>query len=143
MNRYHLVEFYRQVRDAYPHIKRIWMVQDNNALHFHPDVLVALEPQECPFPFKRPSTWPSEPCESAIKRYGTWQLPIQLVLLPIYAPWLNPIEKLWRRLKQEFLYMHRYNTDHTPDLQQRVLAFLHQFQAGSTDLLRYVGLLPN
>ena len=61
------------------------------------------------------------------------------MLLPTYAPWLNPIEKLWRKLKQEFLYMHRYAADSPEDLQQRVLDFL-QWSTGSTDLLRYVGL---
>ncbi len=58
-----------------------------------------------------------------------------------YSPWLNPIEKLWRKLKQEFIYLHRCAEDPV-GLQQQVLDFLRQFQAGSTDLLRYVGLLP-
>ena len=117
MNRYRLIEFYRQVCEAYPSVQRIWMIQDNSALHFHPDVLVGMEPQACPFPFTRPKTWPTEPCQLAVRRYGTWQLPIQLVLLPTYAPWLNPIEKVWRKLKQEFLYMHRYASDSPETLQ--------------------------
>src|SRR5260370_10267067 len=141
MNRYRLAEFYQEVREAYPEAKRIWLVQDNHAFHFHPDVLVALEPQECPFPFKRPKTWPDEPSKLAIRRYGEWRLPIQLVLLPTYAPWLNPIEKVWRKLKQEFLYLHRHAADSPEELQQRVLDFLHQWSTRSTDLLRYVGLL--
>src|SRR5260370_34243836 len=141
MNRYHLVEFYQQVREAYPEAKRIWLVQDNHAFHFHPDVLVALEPQECPFPFKRPKTWPDEPSKLAIRRYVERRLPVQLVLLPTYAPWLNPIEKVWRKLKQEFLYLHRHAADSPEELQQRVLDFLHQWSTRSTDLLRYVGLL--
>ena len=142
LNRYRLIEFYRQVCEAYPEVQRIWMVQDNNPLHFHPDVLVGLEPQACPFPFTHPKTWPTKPCSLAVKRYGAWHLPIQLVLLPTYALWLNPIEKVWRKLKQEFLYMHRYAAESPKALQQRVLDFLHQWVAGSSDLLRCVGLAP-
>lgn len=138
----HLVEFYQQVRQSYPHAERIWIVQDNWPVHFHPDVLVALEPQICPFPFSRPSHWPEHPSPAAIRRYGDWKLPIQLVVLPSYASWCNPIEKLWRKLKQEILHMHR-QADDLANLRERVLAFLQQFEAGSPELLRYVGLLPN
>jgi hypothetical protein len=91
-----LVELYREVCDAYPGVPRIWVVQDNWPVHFHPDVLVALEPQECPFPFPRPGNWPDQPSPSACKRWGDWHLPVQLVALPTYASWCNPIEKLWR-----------------------------------------------
>jgi hypothetical protein len=31
---------------------------------------------------------------------------LQSVWLPTYAPWLNPIEKLWRWLRQDVLKMH-------------------------------------
>lgn len=82
-----LVRFYQALVDAYPG-RRIYLVQDNWPVNFHPDVLAALEPQTCPFPFFRPSTWPTEPSPRA-KRLN---LPIQLVPLPTYAPWLNPIE---------------------------------------------------
>ena len=141
LSRERLVEFYQQVTQAYPGVQTIWMVQDNWSLHFHPDVLVALEAQQSPFPFSVPSNWPKVPSPAAKKRYETWHLPLQLVQLPTYSPWLNPIEKLWRKLKQEFIYLHRRAED-PKGLQQQVLDFLHQFRAGSTDLLRYVGLLP-
>jgi hypothetical protein len=45
MSRYRLVEFYQQVALAYPGIQKIWAVQDNWSLHFHPDALIALEAQ--------------------------------------------------------------------------------------------------
>ncbi len=137
-----LVELYRQACDAYPGVQRIWVVQDNWPVHFHPDVLVALEPQECPLPFPRPDNWPLEPSPAACKRWGTWHLPVQLVVLPTYASWCNPIEKLWRMLKQEILHLHR-QADDLQGLRQRVMAFLQQFAPGSLSLLRYVGLLPN
>ena len=85
----------------------MYVIQDNWSIHSHPDVLATLE------------TLPR----------------LEPVWLPTYAPWLNPIEKLWRWLKQ-----HRLAAD-WPALRQRVTAFLAQFAAGSDALLQYVGLL--
>ena len=134
-----LVHFYQQVRQAYPQAQRIWIVLDNWPVHFHPDVLVALEPQETRFPFSRPPNWLQTPSPAAVKRWGDWQLPIQLVLLPTYASWCNPIEKLWRKLKQDVLHLHRL-ADDLKALRLLVTEFLQQFAAGSSELLRYVGL---
>jgi hypothetical protein len=64
---------------------------------------------------------------------------IEPVWLPTYAPWLNPIEKLWRWLRQDVLKMHRLAA-HWSELRKRVNTFLDQFAEGSADLLRYVGL---
>jgi hypothetical protein len=64
---------------------------------------------------------------------------LQVVCLPTYAPWLNPIEKLWRKLRQEVLYLHRYAYD-WKTFRERVRAFFAQFATGSDDLLCYVGL---
>lgn len=66
---------------------------------------------------------------------------ITLIYLPTYAPWLNPIEKLWRKAYQEVLHLHRYS-DHWSELKQRMHAFLSAYCKPSTELLRYVGLLP-
>lgn len=129
-----LVRFYERLCAAYPG-RRLYLVQDNWPVHFHPDVRAALEPQESPFPWVYPRTWPTEPSPRA-RRLG---LPIQLVPLPTYAPWTNPIEKLWRWLKHDVLHLHRW-ADDLPELRRQVLAFLDQFAAGSDDLLRYVGL---
>jgi transposase len=129
-----LIRFYRQLTETYPGT-RIYLVQDNWPVHFHPDVLAALEEQSSPFPFPRPPSWPAETSPQA-KRLG---LPIQLVTLPTYAPWTNPIEKLWRWLKQDVLHLHRH-ADDLPALRALVLDFLARFNDGSPDLLRYVGL---
>jgi hypothetical protein len=67
---------------------------------------------------------------------------VEPVWLPTYAPWLNPIEKLWRWLRQQVLKMHRLAGDWT-QLQHRVRAFLDQFADGSAQLLRYVGMAGN
>jgi transposase len=85
LSRERLVEFYQQVTQAYPGVQTIRMVQDNWSLHFHPDVLVALEAQQSPFPFSVPSNWPKVPSPAAKKRYETWHLPLQLVQVPTYS----------------------------------------------------------
>ena len=129
-----LVRFYEALVDAYPG-RRLYLVLDNWPVHFHPDVLAALEPQTSPFPFLTPPSWPTEPSPTARRL----DLPIQLVPLPTYAPWANPIEKLWRWLKQDVLHLHRL-ADDLPALRDLVLAFLARFDRASPDLLRYVGL---
>lgn len=107
-----LVEFYQQLAVTYRQARRIYVVQDNWSIHSHEDVLTALA-----------------------------ELPrIEVVWLPTYAPWLNPIEKLWRWLREQVLTMHRLAGD-WPALRERVNAFLSQFAEASNELLHYVGLL--
>lgn len=105
-------EMYQVIDQFYPTARRIYVVQDNWSIHSHTDVLAVVD---------------------ALPR-------IEPVWLPTYAPWLNPIEKLWRWLRQDVLKLHRL-ADDWPELQRRVNAFLDQFATGSHDLLRYVGLL--
>jgi transposase len=135
-----MVGHYRDLRRAYPDAERVYVVQDNWPVHFHPDVLVALEPQESPWPYHRPPSWPAAPSAAARKRWGDLHLPIQIVQLPTYASWTNPIEKLWRWLRAQVLHLHRL-ADRLEELRQEVDAFLDQFAEGSLVLLRYVGLL--
>ena len=107
-----LIALFRQAQQTYPEAERIFIVLDNWSVHFHPDVLAALEGSS-----------------------------VELVALPTYAPWTNPIEKLWHRLYKELLYLHPFAQDWL-QLQQRVSAWLEQFRFGSLPLLRYVGLYP-
>jgi transposase len=111
VGRQQVMKFYTQLDRAYPAVDRLYVIQDNWNIHTHPDVLEAL---------------------SAYPR-------ITPVWLPTYAPWLNPIEKLWRWVRQDVLKMHRWVED-WPLVKQRVRDFLDQFAHGSQDLLRYVGL---
>lgn len=112
VGRLQLVRFYGQLAAAYPEAKTIYVVQDNWPIHKHNEVLAAVQ---------------------ACRR-------IELVWLPTYAPWLNPIEKLWRWLKEEVLKLHRM-AEQWPELRARVRRFLDQFAHGSEPLLQYVGLL--
>jgi hypothetical protein len=129
-----LTLFHRKLQQAYP-AADILLAQDNWPLHYHPDVLAALQPQELPFGLRVPPNWSKLP----VRPIPLVPLPIRLFFLPTYASWTNPIEKLWRLLRQEVLHLHRY-ADNWPTLKQQVWAFLDQFQYGSTDLLRYIGL---
>ena len=110
--RHELIALYRQVLDAYPHAERIYLVQDNWPVHFHADIQAAL-------------------LHTRLER----------LYLPTYAPWTNPIEKLWRWLYHDILHLHSWADDWL-GLQTAVSAWLSQFQQGSLDLLRYVGLYP-
>lgn len=109
-----LIGLLGDIRRAYPKPTRIYVIQDNwHNVHFHPDQIAAAE-----------------------------SLDITLVPLPTYAPWLNPTEKVGRKLRQEIVHMHRQSDD-WDHLKQRVIDFLDQFAFGSSELLRYVGLSPD
>ena len=131
-----LTKFWHKLRSDYPDVEIIYLVVDNWPVHFHPDVLAPLQPQNFPFPRALPPNWPTEPSRKA----KIDNLPIQMLTLPTYASWLNPIEKLWRWLKQEVLHLHRFS-DAWDELKEHVDQFLATFSGGSDDLLHYVGLL--
>jgi hypothetical protein len=132
-----LAAFYAAIRADYPSAEVIYVAQDNWPVHFHVDVLAHLQPQVFPFPPRVPDNWPS----TSSVRLSHDPLPIVLLCLPTYASWLNPIEKLWRWVRQRVLHLHRLSDDWDA-LKQAVLDFVAQFAFGSTDLLHYVGLLP-
>jgi len=104
--------FYRQLAEQYARFEKVYLIEDNWNIHTHPDVQATLN-----------------------------HLPLlQVVGLPTYASWLNPIEKLWRWTRQTVLHRHRL-ASRWDELKQRVAAFFDQFANGSQELLRYVGLL--
>ncbi|WP_201391062.1 transposase [Ktedonobacter sp. SOSP1-85] len=61
--------FLRQIDQAYPQSEKIYVIMDNWSIHQHQEIKAVLD------------TLP--------RLEGVW--------LPTYAPWLNPIEKLWRK----------------------------------------------
>lgn len=130
--------FYAQICQRYPNAERIYLIQDNRPVHLHPNLLAALIPQTSSFQKPLPPSWEGK----FSKKIGKLaKLPIEIVQLPTYASWTNPIEKLWRWVRQAVLHLHRL-ADQWQVLQQRVSAFMEQFRGGSKKLLRYVGLLP-
>ena len=106
-----LAKLYALVRHTYPDVRRIYLVQDNWPVHKSPTVLDAAQDNQ-----------------------------LTLLFLPTYASWLNPIEKLWRWVRQEVLHSHQLSHDFKC-LRRQVEEFLKQFADGSAELLHYVGLL--
>lgn len=106
-----LGNFYAQIRTTYPEAERLYLVQDNWPTHKHPSVL------------------------NAAKTYR-----LRLLFLPTYASWLNPVEKLWRWLRQDILHNHGLS-DRFKHLRLLVEQWLEQFVHGSLQLLNYIGLL--
>lgn len=104
-----LKTFLRTLRKTYPD-RWLFVVWDNWPVHKHENVLA-----------------------EAAKQH------IHLLWLPTYAPWLNPIEKLWRWLKQEVVYTHRL-ADDWDGLKSAVAAFMKRFDGPSPDLVRYTGM---
>ena len=132
-----LTDFWYILHDHYSDAEMIYVALDNWPVHFHPNVLAPLQKQVFLGQPPLPSNWSSVPSPQA--RHD--ELPIQLLPLPTYASWLNPIEKLWRWLKQDILHLHRHSKN-WPVLKALVKDFLLQFEHTSLPLLRYIGLLP-
>jgi transposase len=107
-----LIQLYRTLDGAYPRATRIVVVQDNWPVHDHDAIQTAL------------TLFPR------IERF--W--------LPTAAWWLNPVEKLWRKVRQEVLRLHRL-ADDWRDLHASVRSYLDLFVDASPELLDAVGLL--
>jgi transposase len=105
-----LVRFYEALQAAYPDAEVIYVAQDNWPVHFHDEVVKSLKGSK-----------------------------IKLLPLPTYAPWTNPIEKVWRWLKQDVLHQHDFGDD-WQGLQDAVTEWLAKWAGPSPALLRYVGL---
>lgn len=105
-----LCAFLKQVRKTYGPGRRLILIWDNWPIHFYDNVIQTAQEQN-----------------------------IELLRLPTYAPWTNPIEKLWRKLKQEVLCMHSLSQD-WKRLQEKVHGFLKGYDRPAPDLLHYVGL---
>lgn len=138
LGRQALIRFYQKLASSYRPEVRLHVVQDNVGVHLHPDVLARLEPQRWPFAYCYPHNWP-DPSKAAAQ---SGDLSIQAVFLPTYAAWLNPIERLWRKLKQEVLHLHRWARKPTR-LRKEVESFMTQPADTTQALLRYLGLLSD
>lgn len=66
-------------------------------------------------------------------------MPIQILPLPTSVSGLNPIEKLWRTLRQDLTHRQPW-ADDLDRLRAELERFLNPFASGSVELLRYVGL---
>lgn len=130
-----IIQFLEELTLKHPQ-KTIWVILDNWPVHFHPDVLAALAPQQSPFPMILPKSWQHLKPKAKFKGKN---LPVQLLFLPTYASWLNPIEKMWRWLKQDLLHNHRL-VDQWDTLKIKVEQWFAQPGHQNQPLLQYVGL---
>ena len=129
-----LTQFFEKVCRQYAG-RKVFIALDNWPVHFHRDLLAALEPQKWPWPPPKPPNWSTTPRKKTERK----DLPIQLLGLPTYAPWTNPMEKVWRCLKQAVVHLHLFSND-TGALYQRCARYLDQFIDGSQELLNTIGL---
>lgn len=108
-----LKKFWQQIKENSLGKDIIYLIMDNWPVHFVDDVVEKAE-----------------------------NLGLKLIRLPTYAPWTNPIEKLWLWLKRDILFLHR-NSSYWIGLKNRVKSFLNKFDRKSEKLLRYTGLGNN
>jgi len=106
-----LTRFWKSLASHYHNCEKVYLVMDNWPVHFHQRI------------------W------DQLKQSGR----VEPVPLPTYAPWLNPIEKVWRYLKQKTIHMHAMSDD-LDKLKLNIASVLDQFKSGSTEMLRYAGL---
>lgn len=100
-----------RISARHPDAEKIYLVWDNWPNHAHERVQQALAAQ---------------------KR-------LEVLWLPTYAPWLNPIEKFWRRTRQRVSHAHPW-CDDFPEFRRQVREELDTCSTGSEELLKYVGL---
>ena len=107
-----MYRFFYHVEQHYPEAEYVFVVLDNWPNHFHEDVK---------------------------KNLARGAKKIVLLSLPTYAPWENPVEKLWLKLKKELLIHHPFGGQWAT-LQNIVSDWLQRYQLGSQELLYFVGL---
>ncbi len=107
-----LCAFLRHLRRSYGASMELTLVWDNWPIHLHEQV-----------------------------RQTAREERIELLYTPTYAPWTNPIEKLWDELKDDVLRLHRLSHQ-WGRLRKKVERYLFDLQKPNPDLLRRVGLAP-
>lgn len=133
------VTFMEGLQQDYPRAEVIFLIVDNCPLHFHPSVQAALVEQEHPFELHLSPSWAEVKPQA---KYIGKDLPIQMIPLPTYASWLNPIEKLWKLLRKELLHLHPFSLDFK-ELIGKVRSWLTQFDQPCHRLLQFCGLLKS
>lgn len=138
VDRQEFIAFLERLRERYDEADKLIVALDNRPVYFHPEVQGRLVEQEFCWPFLKPPNWPGfDPADRVDD-----PLDVQLCPLPTYSPWLNPIEKLWRRLREVVLHLHD-KAEQWGELCRLVDDFLDGIEDGCPKLLRYVGLATN
>lgn len=116
-DRFNVKEMYRFfyfVEKQYPDADVIYIALDNWPVHFHGYVTDHLAARNSR---------------------------IRLLPLPTYAPWTNPMEKVWLKLVREWLTQHAYGT-RWQALKEGLTRWFDDLRQGSAELLHEIGLLP-
>ena len=100
-----------QLSSWYPEAETIYLVWDNWPNHTHPQTLAVLQQQP----------------------------KVKILWLPTYAPWLNPIEKLWKWIRARVTHAHPWSDDFL-EFKAQIQAEMSSLAQGSPELLNYVGL---
>lgn len=109
------LDFLLSIEAQYPDAEVIYVAMDNWPVHFAPTVL-----------------------EGLAQRHSR----LQLLRLPTYAPWTNPIEKVWLKFNREVTHLHPLSYK-WKELRQIADDWLAALRPGSDALLHEVGLLPD
>jgi DDE superfamily endonuclease len=107
-----MYRFFYYVEQHYKEAERIFIVLDNWPVHFHEYV--------------------KENLARGAKK-------IVLLPLPTYAPWENPMEKVWLKFRKDVLLDHSFGT-HWQELKEVAQQWLQDCHSDSEELLHFVGL---
>jgi hypothetical protein len=107
-----MYRFFYYVERHYKTAEKVFVVVDNWLVHFH--------------------SYVKENLARGAKK-------IVLLPLPTYAPWENPIEKVWLMLKKEQLIQHPFKDD-MKGLKLSIQQWFQDYEGASPELLRAVGL---
>ena len=107
-----MYHFFYYVEQHFKDAERIFIVLDNWPVHFHEYV--------------------KENLARGAKK-------IVLLPLPTYAPWENPMEKVWLKFKKDILLHHGFGAN-CRELKEAAKQWLQNHEGGSQELLHFVGL---
>jgi len=107
----HLIQSYRELLAMYPDALMIYLIQDNWPVHAH----------------------------EKVKQFLAQHPRLQVLFLPTYAPRLNPVEKLWRWVRQTLCHAHRFCDDFT-QFKTHLRACFDQAATIPDHMRRYCGL---
>jgi hypothetical protein len=106
------LKFLQLVEKQYPDVEVLYIALDNWSVHIHERVLPALQAR---------------------------QSKIQLLFQPTYAPWTNPIEKVWLRFNEDVSHMHPHWAKWQP-WRLRIDDWIAQVRPASQAMLQATGL---
>jgi hypothetical protein len=103
--------FYSSLGAQAPDAERVILVMDNWPVHHHERALRALQRDAR----------------------------LSIAWLPTYSPWLNPVEKLWKWVRQRRVHMHQLSHS-IPDLRGLIDRTLKVAESMPQEMLRYTGM---